>query len=35
MKQLLLPAEAFPAAGMYVWRVRASGVEKSGKIGRQ
>lgn len=35
MKQLLLPAEAFPAAGMYVWRVLAGGVEKSGKIGRQ
>lgn len=34
-KQLLIPAEAFPAAGMYVWRVLAGGVEQSGKIGRQ
>ena len=31
-QQLVIPAEAFPAPGVYVWRVLAGSVEKSGKM---
>lgn len=35
LQQVNIPAEAFPAPGLYVWRALAGNREKSGKIARQ